>query len=79
MRLKIRMHSERAHPTFCTREMRDVERSNVAAIVAPKHRAFLRVGNRKSPHSGIQIRNPNAGHSVFPITIGKRIAEHRIQ
>src|ERR1700680_675617 len=77
--LIVGVDSQRPHPPLDARPMDHVERRDSVTRIAPDHRAILRVRDRELPHCRIQVRYPNANHSVFAVTLGECLAEHRVK
>src|SRR5207247_2245648 len=77
--LIIRMNSEWSHPALDARAMDHVECRDSVARIAPYHRAFFGISDGEFPYCRIQVRYANTYHSVFPITLGERLAENRVE
>ena len=58
--LRLRAHRERPHPSLAPRAVHDVERRDLAALVAPHHRAAGRILDRVAPDRGIEERHAHA-------------------
>src|SRR5213593_2350462 len=77
--LPVWAHRERAHPAFDARLVRDVERSDVAVLVAPHHRALAGVEQRVAPDQRIQLRYTDADQPVAAIAIGEGLRKDAVQ
>src|SRR2546422_10885270 len=77
--LPVGAHRERPHPAFDSRLVRDVERRDVAVLVAPHHRTFAGIEERVAPDQGIQLRDADADQAVAAIAIGEGLRKDAVQ